>query len=261
MQTYRYTNTPTAEDLKAAAKLKLIPSGVRIYADVADYRVKGGGDNPAPSPAQFGEPKHWAYPSAKYNFNRAGYWFVFLDGLEATNALPPGSKSDGRTRGIGLLNRDTWGVLSQPNFYQTNAEHISTIPRFRFDYVPNAEAARLSVGSSSADNKSPIPVAYLFEDETGPIDWLDPHGNRAAPGEAPTGFRFRASFPSSVGLRGVSGGGVEAFLISEWTPPVTGSKTFRAFSDAEQLEFLDLTLNGPEAAAAKAAKIRQFFER
>lgn len=267
MQTYRYTNTPTAEDLKAAAKLKLIPAGVRIYADAADYRLKGGGDNPAPAPAQYGEPKHWAYPPAKYNFNRAGIWLVFLDGVEATNALPPGSKGDGRTRGVGLLNRDTWGVLSQSNFYQTNAEYISTIPRFRYDYVPNAEAGRLSIGASSADNKSPIPIAYLFEDETGPIDWLDPFGNRAAPGEAPTGFKFRSSFPSGVGLRGVSGGavvggGVEAFLISEWTPPVTGSgKTFRAFSDAEQLEFLDLTLNGPEAAASKAAKIRQFFER
>lgn len=262
MQTYRYTNTPTAEDLKAAAKLKLIPSGVKAYADPADYRAKGGGDNPAPAPEQYGEPKHWLYPGAKFNFGRSGIWFVFIDGEEAVNALAPGSRIDGRPSGIGLLNRETWGVLSQPNFYRTNAEYITTIPRFRYVYVDNNELMRLSIGASSSDNKAPFPVAFLFEDETGPIDWLSPYGNKASANAAPTGFKFRSTFPADVGLRGVAGGGVEAFLISEWAPPPTGSgKTFRAFSDAEQIEFLRFTLEAPGSAAAAAEKVRQFFER
>ena len=262
MQTYRYTNTPTAADLNAAAKLKLIPPGVKAYADPEDYRAKGGGDNPAPAPAQYGEPKHWAYSGAKYNFGRPGLWFVFLDILESVNALAPGSKIDGRPRGMGLTNRETWGVLSQPNFYSTNAEYIPVLPRFRYAYVTNEELARLSIGASPRDNKTPFPVAFLFEDETGPIDWLDPYGNTAFPNAAPTGFKFRSSFPSNVGLRGVSGGGVEAFLISEWTPPATGSgKTYRAYSDAEQLEFVTFALDAPGNAASAAAKIRAFFER
>ncbi len=263
MQTYKYTDTPTAADIGAAAALQLIPRGVKIYADRADFRARGGGDNPA---AQDGPAKHWCYPGVRWNFGRPGMWFVFIDGAEAVNALVPGSKIDGRPSGVGLLNRETWGVLSQPNFYSTNAKHLPSIPRFRYQYVSNAELMRLSIGESPSANKSPVPIAFLFEDETGTIDWLDPMGNKNASNQGPTGYKFRASFPSYIGMRAtwVTGGSaaVEAFRISEWTEPVGGNgETFRSFTDAEQLEFINATITAPGSAAAIANRIRKFYER
>jgi len=258
MQTYRYTDTPTATDIDAAAKLKLIPSGVKIYADRADFRARGGGDNPAP---QNGNPKHWCYPSARWNLGRNGMWFVFLDGAEALNALTPGSKTDGRPSGIGLLNRETWGILSQPNFYSTNAKYFPRIPRFRYEYVSNAELMRLSIGESSSANESPVPVAFLFEDEAGSIDWLTPDGGKNVSNQGPTGYKFRSTFPTDIGLRAVSDG-VEAFRISEWTEPVGGDgQTFRSFTDAEQVEFITATISAPGSAALIANRIRKFYER
>lgn len=262
MQIYRFTNTPKSADIDAAAALHLIPSGVRVYADRADFRARGGGDDPAP---QNGTPKHWCYPGAKWNFEAPGMWFVFLDGAEAVNALAPGVKSDNRLNNIGLTNRETWGILSQANFYSTNAKYIPQIPRFRYEYVLNTEAQRLSIGD--VPNRSAIPVAYLFEDPLGAIDWLTPDGIAA---REPQGFKFRSTFPSDIGLRVVSGVAgiddspkmVEAFRIAEWTPPAAGNgQTFRSFSDAEQIEFLQATVNGPGSAESRAAKIRAFFER
>ena len=259
MQTYKYTDTPTAADIDAAAKLHLIPSGVKIYADRADFRARGGGDNPAP---QDGPAKHWCYPGARWNFGRPGIWFVFLDGADAVNVFTrtPGS-GDSRPSGIGLLNRETWGVLSQPNFYATNAKHFPRIPRFRYQYVTNAELMQLSISESSSANESPVPIAFLFEDETGPIDWLTPEGTKYAIIQGPTGYKFRSSFPSDIGLR-ITADGVEAFRISEWTEPVGGNgQTFRSFSDAEQLEFINATISAPGSAAVIANKIRKFYEQ
>lgn len=259
MLTYRFTDTPSAADIDAAAKMKLIPSGVRIYADVADYRARNGGsDNPAPAPEQYGKPKHWAYPPARYN-SYPGVWFVFLDGVEALNALPPGAK-DLRSTNVGLTNRETFGVLSQPNFYSTNAEHFPLIPRFYYQYMSNEEAGRLSIGELPSANEKRVPIAYLFEDEVGPIDFLDPFGRKASRSDGPTGFKFRSSFPSDVGLRVVADGRIEAFLIAEWKPAAQ-TKTFRSFTDAEQLEFLRFALETPGSPSAIAGKVRMFFER
>lgn len=255
MQTYKYTDTPTSADINAAATLHLIPPGVRVFADLADFRARGGGDNPTPKdrPA-----KHWCYPGARWNFGRPGIWFVFLDGAESLNALTPGSKTNVLVADVGLLNRETWGVLSQPNFYATNAKHFRRIPRFRYEYVTNTELMRLSIANS---NESPIPVAFLFEDETGPIDWLTPEGVLYATIQGPTGYKFRASFPSDIGLR-ITADGVEAFRISEWTEPVGGDgQTFRSFSDAEQIEFINATITAPGSAAVIANKIRKFYEQ
>lgn len=244
MQTYRFTNTPNSASIDLANSLHLIPSGVRLYADRADFRARGGGDNPAP---QNGTPKHWCYPGARWNFEAPGLWFVFLDGIELTSTA--------------LSNRETWGVLSQPNFYSTNAKHFPTLPKFRYQYVSNAELMRLSIGESNAANESPVPIAFLFEDPIGPIDWLTPDGvtNNSAVG--PTGFKFRSTFPSDIGLR-VAGAAAEAFRISEWTAPTSpAGSTFRGYSDAQQLEFLRSVVNAPGNDAILAAKIRAFFER
>lgn len=258
MQTYQYTDTPAAADIEAAAKLHLIPGGVKIYADRSDFRARGGGDNPAPID---GPAKHWCYPGARWNFGRPGMWFVFLDGAEAVNALVPGSKIDGRLPGVGLLNRETWGVLSQPNFYSINAKHMIRIPKFRYQYVANAELMRLSIGESSSANQSLVPIAFLFEDETGPIDWLTPEGTKNASIQGPTGYKYRSTFPSDIGLR-ITPDGVEALRISEWTEPVGGNgETFRSFTDAEQLDFINATITAPGSAAVIANRIRKFYEQ
>lgn len=258
MQTYKYTDTPTAADIDAAAKLHLIPSYVKVYADRADFRARGGGDTPAP---QNGDPKHWCYPSARWNLGRPGIWFVFLDGAEPLNALTPGSKIDGRPSGIGLLNREIWGVLSQLNFYSTNAKYFPRIPRFRYDYVSNAELMRLSISESPSANTTPVPIAFLFEDETGAIDWLTPDGGKNTSIQGPTGYRFRSTFPADIGLRVVPDG-VEAFRISEWTEPAGGDgQTFRSFTDAEQIDFVTASITAPGSAAVIANRIRKFYER
>jgi hypothetical protein len=186
-------------------------------------------------------------------------WFVFLDGAEAVNAFTrtPGS-GDSRPFGIGLLNRETWGVLSQSNFYSNNAKHFPIIPRFRYQYVTNAELMRLSIANS---NESPVPVAFLFEDETGAIDWLTPEGGKNASIQGPTGYKFRSTFPSDIGLRVVPDG-VEAFRINEWTEPAGGDgQTFRSFTDAEQIDFVTASITAPGSAAVIANRIRKFYER
>lgn len=254
MQTYKFTETPSSKDIDAASALHLIPPGVCVYADRADYGARGGGANPAP---REGNPKHWCYPDARWNFGNEGMWFVFLDGSDPVNALPPGSKTDNRVAGIGLTNRDTWANLSQPNFYQTRAAEIPIIPRFRYVYVTNEVAMRLSIGESPEENVASMPVAFLFEDPTGPIDWVAPDGRK---GILPTGYRYRSTFPSDIGMR-VRDGIVEAFRIAEYQPEPAKGQTFRSFSDAEQVQFLRATVNAPGNDAILSAKIRAFYER
>lgn len=257
MKQIRLGPSPTSEEITDLQAAKLIPPGVSVYADRADYAARGGGANPAPDK---GAPyKNWAWPNAQWNWQNPGRWFVYLN------------PANWQTVTEALSDRITFGVLSQPNFYKTNSASIKFLPKFIIVYEPNSYAERLSIPPSPTFPTNPIPVAMLFEDPTGPIDWLTPDG-KIDSGRA---VNMRSTFPSDWGVQYRDGMTV-AFQISDYKapPPITGEGTttssirlFRRcrpylnYTDEQQLSIVLATETGPEAAAVKAATIRKFYGR
>lgn len=245
MKQIRLGPSPTSEEITDLQAAKLIPPGVSVYADRADYRARGGGDNPAPDK---GAPyKNWAWPNAQWNWQNPGRWFVYV------------SPANYQTVDEALADRTTFGILSQPNFYKTNAASIKLLPKFIIVYEPNSYSERLSIPPSPTFPTNPVPVAMLFEDPTGPIDWLTPDG-KIDSGRA---VNMRSTFPSDWGVQ-YRDGITSAFPISEYQAPpapVAGEGPYLNFTDEQQLSIVLATETGPESAAVKAATIRKFYGR
>lgn len=246
MRQIRLGPSPTSEEITDLQAAKLMPPNIRAYADLADYRARGGGDNPSPDK---GAPwKHWVWPNATvWNWSAPGRWFVYLDqGFQTVQSA--------------LADSWTLGILSQANFYRTNAASIKTLPRFVVIYEPNSYAERLSIAPSPMYPSNAIPIAMLFEDPTGPIDWLTLDGQIVGHGQ---GVNMRSTFPSDWGVQ-YRDGITTAFPISEYKappPPVAGEGPYLNYTDEQQLAIVLATETGPESAAVRAATIRKFYGR
>lgn len=247
MKQIRIGPNPTSEEITNLQAAKLIPPGVYAYADRADYAARGGGANPAPNK---GAPyKNWAWPNAQWNFANPGRWFIYIDRSRGPQSVDEA-----------LADKLTFGVLSQPNFYKTTAGSIKMLPRLISVYEPNSYAERLSIPESVISYGDDIPVAMLFEDSTGPIDWLTLDGKVVSRGQ---GVNMRSTFPSDWGVQYRDGITI-AFPINEYKappPPAAGEGPYLNYTDEQQLSIVLATETGPESAAVKAATIRKFYGR